>query len=198
MKTTLQKTSNASSARTARWVWLVVAAQVLFLLIWAGYHEHVRSNGRTVWLKTLPVDPRDLLRGDYMILNYEISRHTQDNENALPPGDGAEGKPRRHAEVYVVLKPDPDDAKYHVIDEVRLTPPYRNDHRLWVRAQATIITTGSNSEQLHFRLEYDIEKYFVPEGKGTPRFDKLEVEAAVSQNHRLQIKHLWLDEKIYP
>ncbi|EJZ21322.1 hypothetical protein RCCGEPOP_10521 [Rhizobium sp. Pop5] len=33
----------------------------------------ILSNGTEVLLKTAPVDPRDFLRGDYVVLNYDIS-----------------------------------------------------------------------------------------------------------------------------
>ncbi|MBZ9677214.1 GDYXXLXY domain-containing protein [Mesorhizobium sp. ES1-1] len=59
---------------------LVISALVLALvqigfLSWiiAGRAAILRS-GREVLLKIEPVDPRDFLRGDYIILGYEISR----------------------------------------------------------------------------------------------------------------------------
>ena len=59
----------------ARWKGFValVAAQAIFLVAWAGYHEIVRGQVPAILLKGRPVDPRDLLRGDYMILSYDIS-----------------------------------------------------------------------------------------------------------------------------
>ena len=59
---------------------LVISALVLALvqigfLSWiiAGRAAILR-NGKEVLLKVEPIDPRDLLRGDYIILGYEISR----------------------------------------------------------------------------------------------------------------------------
>lgn len=59
---------------------LVISALVLALvqigfLSWiiAGRAAILR-NGKEVLLKIEPVDPRDLLRGDYIILGYDISR----------------------------------------------------------------------------------------------------------------------------
>ena len=37
-------------------------------------NEIILNTGREVLLKTLPVDPRDILMGDYVILNYEIAQ----------------------------------------------------------------------------------------------------------------------------
>ncbi len=59
---------------------LIVSALVLALvqigfLSWiiAGRAAILRS-GKEVLLKVEPVDPRDLLRGDYVALGYDISR----------------------------------------------------------------------------------------------------------------------------
>ena len=54
---------------------LLVAA--LWLAILGGMvaiNEHTLRTGREIVLKTVPVDPRDLFRGDYVTLRYDISR----------------------------------------------------------------------------------------------------------------------------
>ena len=60
---------------SVRCLWVIVAAQACFLVAWAGYHEAVRHSAATLRLKGAPMDPRDILRGDYMTLSYDISRH---------------------------------------------------------------------------------------------------------------------------
>jgi uncharacterized membrane-anchored protein len=151
---------------------------VVFLLGWAGYHEGVRHTAPTVRLKTLPVDPRDILRGDYMILNYEISR----------PGKIKTSAALVDGEVFVVLKPE---GAHHIVADILDEEPADDDPRLWVRARAW----GDSGSP---RLDYGIERFFVPEGRGTPRFTILEVEAAVSGAHRLYIRRVWLDGKKFP
>lgn len=164
--------------KSARWVWAVVALQVIFLFGWAGYHETVRLTAPTVLLKTLPVDPRDILRGDYMALSYDISRPAKDVKRA----GALEG------EVFVVLK---RSGAHHVIDEILTEEPAADDPRRWVRATAW----GAEDNP---RLDYGIERFFVPEGRGTPNFSRLEVEASVSATHHLYIRRLWLDGKRFP
>ena len=47
-------------------------------------------NGRTVYLELAPVDPRSLLQGDYMALNYAVMNrlnHVQPNDPQLQSGD---------------------------------------------------------------------------------------------------------------
>ena len=58
-----------------RWMIIAIAAaQVVLLAFMAGQREWVLLTGRTVWLRTAPVDPMDPMRGAYVRLNYELSR----------------------------------------------------------------------------------------------------------------------------
>ncbi len=50
-----------------------VAAQVLVLGVMAGERELILATGKTVFLRTAPIDPRDPFRGDFVRLDYEIS-----------------------------------------------------------------------------------------------------------------------------
>jgi uncharacterized membrane-anchored protein len=55
---------------------LIIAAifvQVLVLGWMAGEREWIVRTAPTVWLRTAPVDPQDLFRGEYVRLNYDIS-----------------------------------------------------------------------------------------------------------------------------
>lgn len=166
-----------TNKNTGRWLVGLVALQVGFLLAWAGWHEGVRSSGETVRLATRPVDPRDILRGDYMIMNYAISVHE------------AEEWARTGMTVAVVLKPE---GELHVIDEVLAEAPGRGDGRLWAWARV-----GRMWGEV-MQLNYGIERFFVPEGKGEPTFRVMEVDVAVSRAGRLQIVQVWLDGERYP
>ena len=162
----------------ARWFWTIVAAQAAFLLAWAGWHEHVRANAPVVRLKTVPVDPQDLLRGDYMILRYEISNVKLPDANARNRAPGGD-------EYWVVL--EPRDGYHVAVSASHEKPAIRPDQ---------LLVLGVPSAR--GGLDYGIETYFVPEGKGTPRFRKIEVEAAASSTHHLQIKRVLVDGQPYP
>src|SRR5687768_14587272 len=74
---------------------LAAALQVLALAYMAGERELVVSMGRTIYLRTAPVDPRDVMRGDYVRLNYEISRVPQFMlRGSLSQSDSSDGKSR--------------------------------------------------------------------------------------------------------
>src|ERR1019366_3838972 len=52
---------------------LVFALQTAWILGTTFVQERALAGGKVVLLETRPVDPRDLLRGDYVTLNYKIS-----------------------------------------------------------------------------------------------------------------------------
>ncbi len=53
---------------------LAVILQLILLAYMAGEREYIQRNGKVIHLRTAPIDPRDMFRGDYVRLNYEISR----------------------------------------------------------------------------------------------------------------------------
>ena len=74
---------------------LVLALQTAWLLGTAAVQEHALATGKIILLETRRVDPRDLLRGDYVTLNYKISDVTLSPPSApsdevpsyrVPPG----------------------------------------------------------------------------------------------------------------
>ncbi|AYA37736.1 hypothetical protein D3Y59_12170 [Hymenobacter oligotrophus] len=135
-----------------RWVALAVAAQVLFILLVAGAGSAISSYGRAVVLRTSPVDPRDLLYGDYVTLNYDISQLPR------PLWRGSEA-PRRHRPVYVELRPTP--AGYYEAVAVYPAEPASlpADH---VALRGWIVNVWRQGLQ----LRYGLERYYVPEGEG--------------------------------
>lgn len=62
-----------------------LGAIILFVIVLASgvyMQEDLRRNGQQVILATIPVDPRDILRGDYVDLAYEIGRGERAQEFA--------------------------------------------------------------------------------------------------------------------
>jgi len=81
--------------------WALVSLQVLLLAGIIFSHHYWLENGELIRLRTEPVDPRDLFRGDYVRLSYEISTLDLDR---LDGDDIFE----RNENVYVVLRRDAD------------------------------------------------------------------------------------------
>ena len=67
---------------TAKWCRLLVVAATLLILavvnwsIWAK--ERHLAEGEVVYLELAPVDPRSLMQGDYMALNFEIANRIRE------------------------------------------------------------------------------------------------------------------------
>lgn len=79
-----------------RWRGLMalLAAVGILLLVNAAIvaNERLMRDGRMVYLELAPVDPRSLMQGDYMALNYQVSL---DIRAALPPADDGQAWPPR-------------------------------------------------------------------------------------------------------
>ncbi|MDY6950544.1 MAG: GDYXXLXY domain-containing protein [Thermodesulfobacteriota bacterium] len=107
--------------------------------------------GQEISLKTIPVDPRSLFRGNYARLRYGIS--------TIEGKDVSEKKDLRDGEViYVKLKPSADG--FHVFDGASLAKPETGP---FIRGRIQ----GSHGERhsVMYEVRYGIEAYFAPKEK---------------------------------
>lgn len=132
--------------------------QVLVLLAMIAMRLAILARGDTVLLRVTPVDPRDLFRGDYVILSYEFSRVPPGGIQGLSPNWSDEWRDRP---VYVTLVPE-DDGKHWRMGSVSVNRPASGKY-----IQGKVKNWG--------QLEFGIESYFVQEGQG------LEYERAVRE-----------------
>ena len=126
----------------------IVLFQILVLAALIISNEVVLANGQEVILQTVPVDPHDIFRGEYVQLRYKISILTnQPVVWSLSTGDTAYVLLEKHGEVW------------EAIGVSKLT----SDRDSW----KTFITGKViNESTLQPNIEYGIEQYFVPEGQG--------------------------------
>ncbi|WP_292387798.1 GDYXXLXY domain-containing protein [Methanosarcina sp. UBA5] len=168
---------------------------VFWLLIFSGfiaYKEYTLRTGTEVMLKTLPVDPRDLFRGDYVTLNYEIS--TLDMEKLQ-----AEDSYFYNEEpVYLALELKNG---YGVPKKIYATPP---KDELYIKGKINDIIYGENEEVTiqELRVNYGIENYFVPEGRGMEieevgqkGIKEVDAKVIIDKYGNAIIKSLLIDEK---
>jgi uncharacterized membrane-anchored protein len=129
-------------------LWAFAAAVALQLAVLAAVpapQVYTRLTGRTVILKTAPIDPYDVMSGYYVTLSYEIS-----NPRRIAGGE-AFLKGENAAAVYVALREGADGVweAESVHDAWPDVPPDR------------VIIKGRG---LHYSLiEYGIERFFIPE-----------------------------------
>ncbi|WP_139925334.1 GDYXXLXY domain-containing protein [Hymenobacter sp. DG01] len=153
--------------RRRRWVQGLVLAQVLFVLGVAAAGYATAALGRTITLRTSPVDPRDLLYGDYVNLRYSVSEL---------PGRLWKGTtlPRRHQPAYVLLEPRPDGT-YEAVAAFPEKPATTG-------RQAVLRGSVQDVWRRGLRLRYGLERYYVPEGEGRQleRRQSLRVQVSVA------------------
>ncbi|MEP6836867.1 MAG: GDYXXLXY domain-containing protein [Bradyrhizobium sp.] len=166
--------------------------QVALLAAMIIDRAQILRDGTEVTLQTGGVDPRDLLRGDYVILGYDISR--------LPAGP-LQNQPTssRNPIVFVKLAPN-REGLYEAIsvhtEAVAVTSP-----EVLIRGRVAYgASCGSSWNAFCDKLQvrYNLESYFVPEGEGKKLEQarnqrKLTVVAAVLPSGRAAIKRLLID-----
>ncbi len=161
-------------------MWVAVAAGFI------ASKQFTLKTGKTVVLETVPVDPRDLLRGDYVILSYKIGQ-------LYPRALKSEKENYEYSEiVYVGLAPE---GKYWKAVSVSSKRPAESN---------VVFIKGRITQGLRGRISvnYGIENYFVPEGEGREleealrrgREVKVVVEAAVGADGSALIKKLYLEK----
>ncbi|WP_439407660.1 GDYXXLXY domain-containing protein [Bradyrhizobium sp. DASA03076] len=174
---------------------VAILLQCALLILMVADRTQILREGREVTLQTRPVDPRDLLRGDYVTLGYDITQ--------LPAGALA-GQPsaERNPVVFVKLAPDADGL-YRAVS-VHAAPVAVTAPEVLIRGRVSY-SCGSTGRIFCDRLtiRYGLESYFVPEGEGRKleqarNQQKLRIVAAVLPSGRAAIKRLLLDgEPVY-
>ncbi|SFQ21422.1 GDYXXLXY domain-containing protein [Hymenobacter arizonensis] len=130
----------------------LVAAQVLYVLGVAGAGYATSALGQSVILTTTPIDPRDLLYGDFVRLRYTIS------EAPMALWRDAASAPSRRQAVFVLLAPGPDSVSTAV--GVYPKAPKAGPNQAVLRGWVTNVYRKS------FALRFNLERYYVPEGSG--------------------------------
>jgi uncharacterized membrane-anchored protein len=150
---------------------IIAAILVQFLVLgWmAGQREWILRTGPSVWLRTAPIDPRDLFRGDYVTLGYEIStipagkfgpglkKHLED---LVKSNDGSHSWQGDEIVLYSGLQVDPVTGIAE-ITTADLTPP---PDGLFIKGRVRINGYGSLAPLM--RVAYGIDAYYVQQGKG--------------------------------
>jgi uncharacterized membrane-anchored protein len=182
--------------RIPRVLLFAAAGLIQVALIGAMVFDRMRilRDGTEVMLTTRPVDPRDFLRGDYVVLSYDIS--------SLPAGDLKDKPaPGRRATVYVKLAPKADG--FYEAVALDQKPMAVSGKEVMIEGHVTSGTGCGgfvNTFCERLTIGYGIEQFFVPEGEGREiekgrNEGKVAVIAAVTPAGRAAIKRLLLDGK---
>jgi uncharacterized membrane-anchored protein len=176
----------------------LVAAIVVALLQTAflGYMIESRASilrsGVDVVLKTVPVDPRDLLRGDYVILAYDIS--------TIPADKITGGFPTEAMDAQLSVRLEKQSDGFWGVAEASFGPLAPKDGSVIARSAPFYYYPTPDNPPSSLNVEYGIERYYVPEGEGrvleeARNASALAVTASVDDDGRMQIRVISIDGK---
>jgi uncharacterized membrane-anchored protein len=147
---------------------VVFIVQILILISMTIQPIMASMLGKEIIIETKPFDPRDVFKGDYVQLNYEINDiplnlvdesilKLQNNTEHYSEFEGLVGKP-----IYVVLKKDKD---FYIVDKATLVKPKEGVYLIGKYAYSIWDETKQGNIK-GIRVEYTLDKYFVPENTG--------------------------------
>lgn len=194
-------TMETAKPKTLRYLAIALGLAVLQTAVLGWMIESragILRSGEEILLKTAPVDPRDLLRGDYVILAYDVSTIPA----SLITGD-------RPAEagwqvMQVRMKPGADgfwtaaEASFGVLPQ-EAGCVVLETQRFYYYGGADL-ASGSDAS---LRVDYGIERFYVPEGEGREietrrNAGEVAVVVRVGKGGRSQIRELRMDgEALY-
>lgn len=144
-----------------RWFWLAVALQILVLGGMIGTHGFTVVTGEPVRLQSVPVDPWDLFRGEYVTLSYEISRF----EPGTFPMEGAPYK--RGQTVWVRLR---DGLPAATALSVSAERPAAAPGEVVLKGRVEWYHEGHSDPWSSYpgelMIRYGVEQFYVPQGQG--------------------------------
>jgi uncharacterized membrane-anchored protein len=171
---------------------IVALAQTAVLASMVFDRTRLLKTGREITLPIVPVDPRDLFRGEYVRLGYDAGN---------VPVRVLEGPPpRRNDPFYVVLEKKEGDA-WSPVKVSRAMPQEAPPDRIVLKARAMWAWPKTYHANATIRVRYGIESYFVPQGEG-PRLEQLAREkklaalVAVDGGGNAAIKGLVIDGQV--
>ncbi len=181
-------------------LWRAVASALLLiagLLALVQQRAGILSHGTEIRLRTVPVDPRDLFRCDYVVFGYPII--------VVDTGAGA-GAFKTGETVYVTLGRDAEG--FARAASVSRDWPAAGGGAVVIAGR--VVSTSAcalddagrfdcSCDRRRLRIAYGIESYFVPQGEGraieTTDKARIEVVVAVSSSGEAAIKRLLIDGK---
>jgi uncharacterized membrane-anchored protein len=179
---------------------LVISALVL-ALVQIGFLSWIISgraailrDGKQVLLKIEPVDPRDLFRGDYIILGYEISRLPVKLIANIPAGQlTSENTP-----ITVRLKPGADGYWHAAAAWFGKAPVPAAADEADIAGQ--VAAGWTLDPEVTIAPQYGIDRFYLPEGQGMAiqndmRVRPFGVRVAIAANGEAQIKALMDGDK---
>lgn len=165
----------------------VIFLQIGFVLSIPVIKEASIRSGKAIVVKTIPVDPQSLFRGDYINLNYEFSRI---DLNKVKHDESYFDKGQR---VFVKLSKEGGPWEAAQVS----SKPLKNI------GLGEVMVVGSISNwpsQNSIHVIYGVESYFVPEGEGKHIEKKIvdkraTVELSIDKKGFASVRKIFVDDK---
>ena len=184
--------------RHSRYLVLIAAAvavlQIGLLASMIMGRAAILRSGQEISLRMLPVDPRDLLRGDYVVINYDISTIDSALVEQTGPAPAASSY-----EIFVRVRRQ-DDGAWVAVAARYGEPPRAPKGDGDVDMRGTTYS-APDSGNVRILVDYGIERFYVPEGEGRPIETSVgersfTMRVAVADDGRAQIKALYDGETL--
>lgn len=166
---------------------LVLALQSAWLFGTVAVQEHALSTGKVIMLETARIDPRDLLRGDYLILNYKISDVPTNLFSPPVNKDLADG-----TRIYIALAPATN--QFYAVVRASTNPLAPAADQILLQGRSAWARWNAPTNSVH--VEYGLERFYVAEGTGNPN-GKLTAQVVVPASGRGRVKEVFVDGKTY-
>jgi uncharacterized membrane-anchored protein len=180
--------------RTARALALLALIQTGVLAVMVFDRTRLLTSGREITLPIIPVDPRDLFRGEYVELGYAVGRVPARLLEGAPPSP--------NAPFYVTLE-KAQDGTWTPVKLTRDKPQEAGPDRIVLKGRSRfgrLALNAGDADAVH-SVRYGIEQYFVPQGEG-PRLEalardkKLAALIAVDGSGNAAIKGILIDGRL--
>lgn len=146
---------------------IFVVLNLLLLMLAFGYSvikEERNLKQETFYIKTAPVDPRSLIQGDYMILNYDITESARKEARGLRKG-------------YIRVR----------INDLKVAEFVRVDNKYLPSSDNEI---SIQFHQNNSTMDIGVNSYLFQEGTGN-RYQKAQYAEVIElKNGELRLKHL--------
>ncbi len=188
--------------RQTKFIFAVVL-QVAIILLIVGFKLAVLGSGNEVILKVIPRDPRDMLRGDYMVFEYNISR--------LPVYLARDTQLREGQVVYVLLRPLNSD-RYWTVKAIQAEKPKRAGE-IFIKGKLKEKAPEPQAFPMDFvdkpqlkvnqawHIVYGIEEYYIPEGTGRQVSlwgKEVLAKVKVSENGQAVLEQIYINGQPWP
>ncbi|HWF19046.1 MAG TPA: GDYXXLXY domain-containing protein [Verrucomicrobiae bacterium] len=168
---------------------LVIALQSLWVIGTVAVQEFTLRTGTGIMLETQPVDPRDLIRGDYIHLRYTINSVSMSSfQPALSTN------PLPGATVFVQLE---KNNEFFAVKSASLKAMKGDSEHPVLRGKiGNQWFAGRPAANASVNVVYGLEQFYVHEGTGNPR-GRLTAEIAVRSSGSAVLKQVYVDGKPY-